>query len=171
MTGLNTEILPDELTCDHLIIGSGAGASVAGLELARAGLDVVMLEEGDHHPTESFGARIGQQTSRLYRNGGLTPLLGKPSIAFAEGRCVGGTTVINGGLIWRTPDHVLEEWQQHHELPGSTPTGSIGTLRQSRKICTSLPPSSMQATATRTRSGCTTAHSNWDGIRLSYRGP
>lgn len=110
------EQLTDEVRCDHLIIGSGAGASVAGMQLAKAGLDVVMIEEGSHHPTESFDSNVGRQTAMLYRNGGITPFMGNPSIAFAEGRCVGGTTVINGGLIWRTPDWILEEWSRNHGL-------------------------------------------------------
>jgi choline dehydrogenase-like flavoprotein len=113
---------PDHITvdirCDHLIVGSGAGASVAGLELTKQGRDVVMIEEGKQHPTESFGPYIGKQTAALYRNGGITPFLGKPSIAFAEGRCIGGTTVINGGLIWRTPPWILQEWQNEYGLQG-----------------------------------------------------
>ncbi len=112
------EDITGEIRCDYLVIGSGAGASVAGLELARAGRNVILIEEGRHHPTESFGSDIGKQTAELYRNGGTTPILGKPSIAFAEGRSVGGTTVINGGLIWRTPPWVLDEWQQEYGLQG-----------------------------------------------------
>lgn len=110
------EHITGEQRCDHLIIGSGAGASVSGLELARQGHDVVMIEEGRHHPTASFGPDIGKQTAELYRNGGITPMLGLPSIAFAEGRCVGGTTVINGGLIWRTPPWILQEWREKYGL-------------------------------------------------------
>lgn len=115
------ERISDEVRCDHLIVGSGAGASVAALELARQGHDVVLIEEGRHHPTDSFTESVGKQTMILYRNGGITPILGKPSIAFAEGRCVGGTTVINGGLIWRTPPWVLQEWRQEFGLTSFTP--------------------------------------------------
>ncbi|HJP39523.1 MAG TPA: GMC family oxidoreductase [Gammaproteobacteria bacterium] len=110
------EDITDDIRCDYLIVGSGAGASVASLELARQGYDVVVIEEGRHHPTESFGPGIGRQTAELYRNGGITPILGKPSIAFAEGRCIGGTTVINGGLIWRTPSWIFHEWEQEYGL-------------------------------------------------------
>ncbi len=48
----------------------------------------------------------------------MFPFLGKPSIAFAEGSCVGGGTVINGGLIWRTPSWILEDWQDNYGLEG-----------------------------------------------------
>ena len=35
---------------------------------------------------------------------------GRPSVLFAEGRCVGGSTVVNGGMSWRTPARVLDRW-------------------------------------------------------------
>ena len=36
--------------------------------------------------------------------------LGKPPVLFSEGRCVGGSTVVNGGMSWRTPAKVLQRW-------------------------------------------------------------
>ena len=36
---------------------------------------------------------------------------GTPNIIFSEGRCVGGSTVINGGICWRTPEKVLARWR------------------------------------------------------------
>ena len=105
-------------TCDYLIVGTGAGGSVAGALLAESGHDVIFLEEGGYYPTESYTSNISEMTAQLYRNQGVFPFLGKPSIAFAEGCCVGGGTVINGGLIWRTPSWVLEEWHNDYGLEG-----------------------------------------------------
>lgn len=104
--------------CQYLVVGSGAGGSVAGALLAEKGNDVIFLEEGGHYPTGSYTSSISEMTARLYRNRGVFPFLGKPSIAFAEGCCVGGGTVINGGLIWRTPLWVLEEWRNDYGLEG-----------------------------------------------------
>jgi len=105
-------------SCQYLVVGTGAGGSVAGSLLAERGHDVIFLEEGGYYPTESYTSNISEMTSQLYRNQGVFPFLGKPTIAFAEGCCVGGGTVINGGLIWRTPSWVLDEWQNDYGLEG-----------------------------------------------------
>ncbi|MBI5741703.1 MAG: GMC family oxidoreductase [Nitrospirae bacterium] len=104
--------------CQYLIVGTGAGGSVAGALLAERGRDVIFLEEGGYFPTESYTSDISAMTAQLYRNRGVFPLLGKPSIALAEGCCVGGGTVINGALICHTPSWVLDEWQNDYGLKG-----------------------------------------------------
>src|SRR5690606_23807602 len=48
----------------------------------------------------------------LYRGGGATAAIGSPPILYQEGRVVGGSTVINGGMSWRTPEAVLARWQR-----------------------------------------------------------
>jgi choline dehydrogenase-like flavoprotein len=99
-----------ELTCDVVIVGSGAGGGVMAAELAEGGLDVLVVEEGGYHPTEEFTAEPGPMIRKLYRDGGAQMALGTPPVTFAEGRCVGGSTVINGGMSWRTPATILERW-------------------------------------------------------------
>jgi choline dehydrogenase-like flavoprotein len=96
--------------CDVVIVGSGAGGATMAAELAEAGLDVVVIEEGGYHPTESFRAESVRALRTLYRDGGGGMTIGRPSVLFAEGRCVGGSTVVNGGMSWRTPSRVLERW-------------------------------------------------------------
>lgn len=104
--------------CQYLIVGTGAGGSVAGALLAEKGRDVIFLEEGGYYPTDSYNPNISEMTSRLYRNRGVFPFLGKPTIALAEGCCVGGGTVINGALICHTPSWILDEWRNDHGLKG-----------------------------------------------------
>jgi choline dehydrogenase-like flavoprotein len=59
--------------CDALVIGSGAGGSVAALELARAGRSVTVLEEGPRVTTQELAAASpAESMRRLYRNGGAT---------------------------------------------------------------------------------------------------
>jgi choline dehydrogenase-like flavoprotein len=98
------------VTCDVVVVGSGAGGATTAAELADAGFDVVMIEEGGYHPTGSFTAEAGRALRTLYRDGGAGLAMGRPPVLFSEGRCVGGSTVVNGGMSWRTPPHVLARW-------------------------------------------------------------
>lgn len=98
--------------CKYLIVGTGAGGSVAGALLAEAGQDVLFLEEGKNR-SECLPLQVGQWIQKTYRNKGISPFFGSPVIPFAEASCVGGGTVINGGLIWRTPLWILDQWKKN----------------------------------------------------------
>src|SRR5690606_37507409 len=91
---------------------TGAGGAACGAELAEAGVDVLFVEEGGYHPTSSFSPYLGESQARLYRDNGGTVIMGNPPIPYAEGRCVGGSTVINGGMTWRPIPEVLEDWER-----------------------------------------------------------
>jgi len=104
------------IDCDAVVVGSGAGGATMAAELAVAGVDVVMIEEGGYHPTESFTASSLHALRTLYRDGGGGMTIGKPSVLFAEGRCVGGSTVVNGGMSWRTPPAVLARWAAEEDV-------------------------------------------------------
>ncbi|MGH3235519.1 MAG: GMC family oxidoreductase N-terminal domain-containing protein, partial [Streptosporangiaceae bacterium] len=104
------------LECGAVIVGSGAGGATVAAELAEAGVDVIVLEEGGYHPTESFTAGTGRALRTLYRDGGGGMAIGRPSVLYAEGRCVGGSTVVNGGMSWRTPARVLRRWAEQEGL-------------------------------------------------------
>ena len=108
------------LECGAVIVGSGAGGATVAAELAEAGVDVIVLEEGGYHPTESFTAATGRALRTLYRDGGGGMAIGHPSVLYAEGRCVGGSTVVNGGMSWRTPARVLRRWAEQEGLRAIT---------------------------------------------------
>lgn len=99
-----------------LVIGSGAGGSVTALELARAGLDVIVLEEGREHALTDYGAPAPRAMRALYRRGGMTPILGRSPIGYVEGCCVGGSTEINSGFWHRAPREVLLRWKTQYGL-------------------------------------------------------
>jgi choline dehydrogenase-like flavoprotein len=103
--------------CEVLIIGSGAGGSSVALELAAAGHQVLILEEGSDFKSEDISnSTPADNLRRLYRSGGLVPIFGRPTIAYGEGRCVGGTTEINGGIFWEPNAETLDRWAQQYLL-------------------------------------------------------
>jgi len=106
------------IDADIVVIGSGAGGATIAAELAEAGFDVAVLEEGGYHQTRDFTADTSAMIRTLYRDGGITMALGNPPILYQEGIAVGGSTVINGGMSWRTPDRVLARWEREFGLAG-----------------------------------------------------
>ena len=102
--------------CDVVVVGSGAGGATVAAELAESGFDVVVLEEGRYYSTRDFTANASAMVRALYRDGGATLALGTPPVMFQEGSAVGGSTVINGGMSWRTPEKVLDRWYREDGL-------------------------------------------------------
>lgn len=111
------------LDADVIVIGTGAGGAAVGAELAEAGYDVLFVEEGGYNPTSSFSPTSTESIPRLYRDAGATAVLGRPPIPYLEGRTVGGTTVLNGGMTYRPPGHVLADWER---VTGSPDMGERG---------------------------------------------
>jgi choline dehydrogenase-like flavoprotein len=97
-------------TADVVVVGSGAGGAVAAKELAEAGLKVIVLEEGEHFDRRDFTGSPPERLRRFYRGNGLTFTNGVPTISLPIGRGVGGSTLINSGTCFRTPDFVLDAW-------------------------------------------------------------
>lgn len=114
-------VAPDEEeSCDVVIVGSGAGGAAVARVLAERGLDVVVLEEGAYHDARDYDADPLAALPMLYRDGGLTFAEGRPTIPLPVGRCVGGTTVINSGTCFRTPDDVLASWRDDFQIGWAT---------------------------------------------------
>ncbi|MBZ0119139.1 MAG: GMC family oxidoreductase [Sandaracinaceae bacterium] len=113
----------EELEVDVVIVGTGAGGAPLARNLAARGHAVLMLEEGAYFSRKDFNGRPIEMQRKLYREHGLTMAMGNAFIPVPIGRTVGGTTTVNSGTCYRTPDDVLRRWQLEnglHELgPGS----------------------------------------------------
>jgi choline dehydrogenase-like flavoprotein len=102
---------PSYSTCDAIVIGSGAGGAMAARTLVKKGLEVVIVEEGDYYTADFFrSADPLERFSKLYRDAGTTTCLGLPPIVMPIGRGVGGTTLVNSGTCYKTPERVLKKW-------------------------------------------------------------
>jgi choline dehydrogenase-like flavoprotein len=89
---------------DFVVVGSGAAGASAALTLAQAGREVVVLEEGPEVRDEDRGLGSHEAFMRLFRDRGTQVAMGRSVIPILQGRCVGGTTVVNGAIVWRLPE-------------------------------------------------------------------
>ncbi len=153
-------------TTDILIIGSGAGGAVTAAALARAGRDVTVVEEGpwvDPDATEPFSL---EEMVAKYRHGGSCAALGRPAIAYAEGRCVGGSTEINSGLYHRLPPDLADEWQRVYDIDefGATALDSYATRIEDEMSVSRLPGAPPVASAVLERGA---AKLGWQAVEFA----
>ncbi len=102
------------------IIGSGGGGAVVAAEIASAGHDVVLLEQGHHWTKTDFTQREDEMMPRLFEEAGMRQT-SDGTITILQGRNVGGSTVHNLCYAFRTPDPILALWRDEHGLEGLTP--------------------------------------------------
>ncbi len=98
-----------ELSCDVVVVGSGAGGGVVAAELAAAGADVIVLEKGGYAAEADFHHQEGESTRDLYLYG-LTMATSDLGVRIIAGSTLGGGTVVNYTTSFKTPRPVLEEW-------------------------------------------------------------
>jgi choline dehydrogenase-like flavoprotein len=114
-----------DLDCDVVVVGSGAAGAVVATELALAGQKVVILEEGPHVPGEEYGRmRPSESIRHVWRDGAMTFAIGvgdSPTVNVTMGRVLGGSSMVTGGVCFRTPEPVLDEWTRAHQIPDVKP--------------------------------------------------
>lgn len=99
------------LSAEVCVIGTGAGGSVIAKELAEAGRDVVMLEQGGYYTKADFTQREDEMMPLLYEDMGQRMTVDQ-TIGIMQGRNVGGSTVHNLCYCFRTPEPILEKWRR-----------------------------------------------------------
>ena len=101
-----------EESFDYVIAGSGAaGASVARV-LADTGASLAVVEEGPAVSTPEFTDSALRTFHRLYRGMGAQVTSGRAPMLVIQGRCLGGSTVVNSAIMRRLPEEVWQEWQK-----------------------------------------------------------
>jgi choline dehydrogenase-like flavoprotein len=98
-----------ELSADIVIVGSGAGASILANQLVKQGRKVLLVERGLHEKPPTFNENEVEMVSRLYADGALQ-LSRDFRFQVFQGSCVGGSTVVNNAVCFKTPDYILDKW-------------------------------------------------------------
>lgn len=110
---------PVEIDVDFVVVGSGAGGATAAVTLARAGHKVAIVEAGpwrdpDDYPSSTYGAMRD-----LFDSWGALITRGRALWPVAQGRVVGGSTVINSAIRVNTPEDIFELWEKEFGVGGA----------------------------------------------------
>jgi hypothetical protein len=130
--------LPEQLSCDVVIVGTGAGAGITAEVLTRAGLDVILIEEGPLKTSTDFNQKETEAYTTLYQESAARANIDN-SMTILQGRCVGGTTVINWTSSFRTPPDTLKFWQEQFGLKDFTTDNLAGSFAQAEKRLNMAP--------------------------------
>jgi choline dehydrogenase-like flavoprotein len=110
---------------DYLIVGSGAAGAAAARVLADSGATLAILEEGPEVATGELGGSAWHALSRLYRGMGAQATAGRSPMPLLQGRCLGGSTVVNSAIVRRMPERVWDDWRDGHGLAKAIPFESL----------------------------------------------
>lgn len=104
-----------QFSADVVIIGSGAGGGIAAELLAKAGLQVLLLEEGAYYDRDDFVMEERWAYPQLYQEAAGRKTRDQ-AIGILQGRTVGGSTTVNWTTSIRTPQPTLSYWQTEFGL-------------------------------------------------------
>jgi choline dehydrogenase-like flavoprotein len=100
----------------YCVIGSGAGGATAAYTIQKhdPNARILLLESGPLVPNDQLPMHVMDSLAKIYMNGGTT-LSKNQKFTFRQGRCVGGSTLVNNsvalkpeGFWWDT--NIVERW-------------------------------------------------------------
>ncbi|MCW7542064.1 GMC family oxidoreductase [Aquabacterium sp. A7-Y] len=124
--------LPAQLDCDVVIVGTGAGGGITAELLARAGLDIVMVEAGPLKSSSDFRQLESEAYPSLYQESAARKTADK-AITILQGRCVGGSTTVNWTSSFRTPEATLRWWGEQYGLGELSPEAMAPWFAQAER--------------------------------------
>ncbi|HUF67127.1 MAG TPA: GMC family oxidoreductase [Longimicrobiales bacterium] len=112
-------------TFDFVIIGSGAAGATAARVLVDTGATVAIVEEGSQVTSSDFTDTVWPALRDLYRGTGAQVTRGRGAMGVVQGRCLGGSTVVNSAIAWRMPETVWQSWETEYGLAEALPYAEI----------------------------------------------
>lgn len=128
---------------DYVVVGSGAGGAAAAAALSRGGAKVALVEAGawcdpEHYPYSVYGT-----LHHLFDDWGSLVTRGRAMWPIVQGRCVGGSTVINSAICVRTPEDIFTQWERESGISGLRDAVLRHEDDLERELCaTPVPPQS-----------------------------
>ncbi len=107
-------MLTDE--ADFVIVGTGAGGATAARVLSEAGFELALVEEGAFLKPEDRPRELVDAMALAVRGMATLATDSMVPMPLLSGRCVGGSTAINSGIVWRMPDDVRDDWTRRFGL-------------------------------------------------------
>ena len=101
----------ETLSCDVVVVGSGAGGGCVAAGLAQAGLDVIVVEKGGYRNESDFHHHEIAALREMYLYG-ATLTTSDLGVLILAGSTLGGGTVVNYATSFKTPPHVLKQWRE-----------------------------------------------------------
>ncbi len=101
-----------EICADVVVVGSGPAGALVAKELAEAGRDVVLLEEGRAIGVKDMVTEAGSAMHRLFRESGTRVAMGSMYVPTMQAIALGGGSLINSAICARAPDWVFEKWNR-----------------------------------------------------------
>jgi choline dehydrogenase-like flavoprotein len=99
-------------SCEVVVVGSGPGGAVVAKELAEAGRDVILVEEGPPFGAADFRQEAGESMHRTLREGGTRATRGNAFLPTMQAIALGGGSLINSAICARAPDFVFDHWAE-----------------------------------------------------------
>jgi choline dehydrogenase-like flavoprotein len=100
---------------DVVVVGSGPCGAVAAYELAAAGHDVILLEEGPPFTVRDLELDGNLSMTRTMREGGLRMTRGT-IMPTMQAIALGGGSLVNSAICVRPPDSVFDRWATLFDL-------------------------------------------------------
>ena len=100
---------------DVVVVGSGPCGAVAAYELAAAGHDVILLEEGPPFTVRDLELDGNLSMTRTMREGGLRMTSGT-IMPTMQAIALGGGSLVNSAICVRPPNSVFDRWSTDYEL-------------------------------------------------------